>query len=160
MTLTTNLCIFCYKSISPEYYNESGQNTEIVNRFCANLSKLVDCKGINKKRTMSSSLSSSWNSCEDYETIITKFSSIYHEMKCLELELFWKLEILGKLMNLADEVVASTKLELMETGFENEENTNISHNFNRQPGSKDCRKFRTQIKEKCKCNSLKIKMSI
>ncbi len=103
---------------------------------------------------MSSPLSdSSFSSCENCETIITQFSYLYHEMKCLELQLFWKLESLGKVMNLADEVAVSTKIEVVKTGFANEEKINVSHSFNAQPNLNDFRTFRTKIIEKCKLDS-------
>ncbi len=105
MTRAPNLCIFCLKSIPQESYHNSDQNTGKVDKFCVSLSRLLECKNMNKIIAISSSLSvSSFSSCENCETIIAQLSSIYHELKCLELQLFGKLENLEKVMNLADKI--------------------------------------------------------
>lgn len=143
---TNNLCLFCYKSISPEYHN--AQNRAEVNKFCTNLTRLLNSSS--KKETSSFALSSksSFGSCGDCEILITQVSHIYHELKCLELKLFWKVERLGKVMNFADKLPSRVAHMTQHFKSDNSESARIDNTI--QKDLTAFRAFRAKIKIKCK----------
>lgn len=144
---TSNLCIFCYKVIPPEYYNDYN-NTAKLNHFCATLSRLQDCQSGNKRKPVSSVSASSFGSCRDCEIITAHFTDLHHQLKCLELQLLWKLETLGKVMNSADKVdpLAVLKKQCVKI----EDDNNICSDGNVQFDLQSFQTLRSEIKKKCK----------
>jgi len=98
-------CIFCYRIIDSSEFNDSSGN---IKKFVDFLTRLDD--GTSKKllfeRVFSkiTSISKILECCTNCCVIIEEFCDIYHQIKCLELKLNWKLDTLGRKIELANRI--------------------------------------------------------
>ncbi len=86
---------------------------------------------------------SPFGSCQDCEMISTQVLDVYHDLKCFELRLFWKLETLGKVMKLADKV--PSREGFLKEFVENHDNETNSNSDAFISQIKTLRSFRTKI---------------
>lgn len=107
MTLTKTtikLCTFCYKSVPDDYKNKGNK----VNQFCELLRRFVSDYRL--KTSNVSMCASLLECCKDCEYLVNEFCEVYHQIKCLELQLYFKLKTLEEVMKMADRVPARLKL--------------------------------------------------
>jgi len=95
------LCMFCYKTVTKDCHHRKAN----VNKFFLLLKRFV-CD-IQQK---TSQIPSSLDCCRDCEYLVNEYSSVYNEMKSLELQLFLKLKTLEEVMKMADKVSSRVKL--------------------------------------------------
>lgn len=154
MTLTNcsiKLCTFCYKSVSRTENKEREKNKELCTKFYKQLSSFVNT-------SLSFKLLCEIVCCTDCELLINEFCEINHKIKCLELQLQWKLDTLTKVMKLADKVPSRVKIlqqSFVETESnkerKNEETDSLDkdHNHHGQSTYLLYRKLRQEILSKC-----------
>ncbi len=102
-------CLFCYKSVSSDV--ESADNLESIKHFvnqlfrfvgggkCSDNAEIIE-QDINKF-TLNSEL---LNCCEECKITIAEFSQVYHQLKCLELQLDLKLDKLLGVIELSSKI--------------------------------------------------------
>ncbi|CAL8098598.1 unnamed protein product [Orchesella dallaii] len=101
MELNFYCCSFCYQNVDED---ENVLEKEEANEVLSKFRKLVSrCFAMGRKREEEFS-QVKLESCPDCLTIVTSFCDLYHQLKCLELEVEWRLSRLKKVMSLADGV--------------------------------------------------------
>lgn len=102
---TFSVCVFCYRnSTSPANTTNTGL---LIKRFVKFVDRFVyngkDNKLFKQTEMVMAEIPSDnlLNSCEDCKSLLESFCEDYHKIKCLELQLDWKLSKLGKIIKLA-----------------------------------------------------------
>lgn len=99
--IAQSFCLFCYKSTHS--FPESADYLQDVKKFVKNLFSFVGGRtstenaGLVEQHINELSFHSDlFNCCAECKLIIDEFCQLYHQLKCLELKLDWKLDnILG-----------------------------------------------------------------
>jgi len=122
-----------------------------LDKFCVALKRFVG------ESQHVSLLQSSLGYCRDCEYLVSDFCNVYHEMKCLELQLYSKLKILESVMNMADRVPSRVKFAqqyfeqsdlLQKQCYQVNEKENVD--TDRQIKLTNFRRTRTEILKNCK----------
>ncbi len=138
-------CVFCYRNNNSLVNNES-KNTSIkrfvklVGRFVYTGKHNRLCDSIEEIFALEIPCDNLWNSCEDCKLIIESFCETYHELKCLEMKLEWKLDKLGKIIKQANMVPSrlSQVNKVLDEFFKNDKE-------NREKCHRSMNKFRKSI---------------
>lgn len=156
MTLTNctkTLCTFCFKQVCFTKYEDNLEKVETGKKFYKNLQRLV------KDKSSCLILSSEAVFCRDCEFLASEFCDIYHQVKCLKLQLQWKLEKMTRVMELAERVPTRFK-SLKEHFIELKPSTSLTaqkpmtvdnyDNFTGPEAYEVFKRLREDIKNKCK----------
>lgn len=149
---TLNLCTFCFKSILIE--DSQNKNNNTVQKFIKLLNRFVDDKDDKKFVRLTLSLPSSLlNCCEDCEHLVSTFCKVYHGIKCLELKLLHKLDMLVKVMQSAEKV--TSRVQLLQQCFQSDLNNDEVNSCSSD--KENLKTLRTGIMKNCNKTNQNIK---
>ncbi|CAL8130022.1 unnamed protein product [Orchesella dallaii] len=123
MSLTCEICIFCYRERSLGCSNNVNHNEELGNRITLNrfveLAKRLLNTNLPPHDTGAKHGNGIFGTCEDCKFVVDSFCKLYHEWKCLELEVEWRLNKLCNVMKCADRV--SSRKQRLDSKFNSTE---------------------------------------
>ncbi len=104
---SSSFCVFCYRSNTTSV-NKINKDV-LIKSFVKFVNRFVGSDKQNNifnrvKETFASEIPSDnlLNSCDECKLIVKSFCEGYHELKCLEMQLEWKLDKLGRIIQLAN----------------------------------------------------------
>ncbi|CAL8130046.1 unnamed protein product [Orchesella dallaii] len=159
MPLLNSVCLFCYRDSSSLPFEVNG-NSDAGLKGKGNLDKFVELaqrwletnlplhsngNGGKEEEKQEPKAKEGFAACENCLFAVNSFCKLYHEWKCLELEVEWRLSKLCNVIKQADRV--RSRKQRLETNFKgSEEGRKFIENVT---------KFRTEFKRKCAQSYLK-----
>ncbi|CAL8130020.1 unnamed protein product [Orchesella dallaii] len=123
MSLTCEICIFCYRDSSLYCSNNVNDNEELGNRITLNRFVKLAERWLKTNLPLHDTVAEHGNgifgTCEDCKFVVDSFCKLYHEWKCLELEVEWRLQKLCSVMKCADRV--SSRKQRLDSKFNSSE---------------------------------------